>query len=303
MIVNLIVARSRNNVIGKAGKIPWKIRGEQIQFRELTTGNAIVMGRRTYEDIGHPLPGRLNIVVSNTRDFGTMLDFKELTTLLTMKSLQEAVDDVEGMDGVDLYVSGGRSLYEEAIPLVDRMYITEVDTEVEDEGDCVYFPPFNEDEFEKLTGETVEGEIPYTRTVYIRKTSKDRFCMTGAQGLDWAESCLSKNDVAKIHASLPGNIGNVTISEKKHPRDGKPDYFTVHFQIRRDGGYCGFSGMKTFDGVYTSLDEVKADIHHILRKMFREKRDDAEIRMRSADRALRMIQTPGNTADKKRRLV
>lgn len=124
--------------------------------------------------------------------------------------------------------------------------------------------------------------------------------MTGAQGLDWAESCLSKNDVAKIHASLPGNIGNVTISEKKHPRDGKPDYFTVHFQIRRDGGYYGFSGMKTFDGVYTSLDEVKADIHHILRKMFREKRDDAEIRMRSADRALRMIRTPGNAADEKK---
>ena len=58
--------------------------------------------------------------------------------------------------------------------------------------------------------------------------------------------------------------------------------------------------MKTFDGVYTSLDEVKADIHHILRKMFREKRDDAEIRMRSADRALCMIRTPGNAADEKK---
>lgn len=299
MIVNLIVARSRNNVIGKAGKIPWKIKGEQIQFKELTTGNAVAMGRKTYEDIGHPLPGRLNIVVSNTKDFGSRLDFKELTTLLTVKSLQEAVNDVEGMDGVDLYVSGGRRLYEEAIPFVDRMYITEVDTEVEDEGDCVYFPPFNEDEFEKLTGETVDEEIPYTRTVYIRKTSKNKFCMTGAQGLDWAKSCLSKSDVAKIHASLPGNIGNVTVSEKKHPRDGKPDYFTVHFQIRRNGGYCGFSGMKTFEGVYVSLDEVKADIHHILRKMFREKRDDAEIRMRSADRALRMIRTLGNAVAEK----
>ena len=68
-MVGLIVARSKNNVIGKNGQIPWRIKGEQKQFKELTTGNAIVMGRKSYEEIGHPLPNRLNIIVSRTKKF------------------------------------------------------------------------------------------------------------------------------------------------------------------------------------------------------------------------------------------
>ena len=63
-MIGLIVARSKNNVIGKNGNIPWKIKGEQKQFRELTTGNVVIMGRKSYEEIGHPLPNRMNIVVS-----------------------------------------------------------------------------------------------------------------------------------------------------------------------------------------------------------------------------------------------
>lgn len=180
MITNLIVARSRNNVIGKAGSIPWKIRGEQIQFKELTTGNAVVMGRNTYEDIGHPLKDRLNIVISNTKDYMYWGE-NGLNQMVTVHSLQEAIDLVDGMEGVDLYVSGGRRLYEEAIPLVDRMYITEVDMEVEDDGTCIYFPEFDEDEFEKITGETVKADIPYTRTVYVRKSSQNKFSQTDTE--------------------------------------------------------------------------------------------------------------------------
>ena len=60
----IIAARSRNNVIGRNGMIPWRIKGEQKQFRELTTGNVVIMGRRSYEEIGHPLPDRMNIIVS-----------------------------------------------------------------------------------------------------------------------------------------------------------------------------------------------------------------------------------------------
>ena len=58
-MIGLIVARSKNNVIGKNGNIPWKIKGEQKQFRELTTGNVVIMGRKSYEEIGHPLPNRM----------------------------------------------------------------------------------------------------------------------------------------------------------------------------------------------------------------------------------------------------
>ena len=66
-MIGLIVARSKNNVIGKDGRIPWKIEGEQKQFKELTTGNIVVMGRKSYEEIGHPLPNRKTIVVSKSK--------------------------------------------------------------------------------------------------------------------------------------------------------------------------------------------------------------------------------------------
>ena len=66
-MIGLIVARSKNNVIGKGGMIPWRIKGEQKQFKELTTGNTVIMGRKSFEEIGHALPNRMNIIVSRTK--------------------------------------------------------------------------------------------------------------------------------------------------------------------------------------------------------------------------------------------
>ena len=157
-MVGLIVARSENNVIGKNGQIPWRIKGEQKQFKELTTGNIVVMGRRSYEEIGHPLPNRKTIVVSKTKKF-------EDENLTTAGSVKEAI---EMAGDRDVYIAGGYGLYREAIPFVDKMYITEVHTVVED-GD-VFFPESDESEFDVTEGETLGDEIKYTRTVYVRKT-------------------------------------------------------------------------------------------------------------------------------------
>ena len=156
-MVGLIVARSKNNVIGKNGMIPWRIKGEQKQFKELTTGNVVVMGRKSYEEIGHPLPNRKTIVVSRTRKY-------EGENLATAASVEEAI----AMAGDEkVYISGGYGLYKEALPLVDVMYITEVDTVVED-GD-VFFPEFNAEDFEVEIGETGGDEIKFTRMIYTRK--------------------------------------------------------------------------------------------------------------------------------------
>lgn len=168
-MLGLIVARSRNNVIGNALGIPWKIKGEQLQFKELTTYNVIIMGRKTFEDMGRPhgLPNRLNIVVSNTRTFKsdnvvTARSLKEALEIATSKKTKEKWADP------DVYIVGGYSLYREAIPMVDRMYITEIDMDVPVGETTVYFPEFNKDDFERMDGDPQGEDVKYTRTIYIR---------------------------------------------------------------------------------------------------------------------------------------
>lgn len=156
-MIGLIVARSKNNVIGKQGMIPWRIKGEQKQFKELTTGNIVIMGRKSYEEIGHPLPNRETIVISGSKSFTG-------DGVSTARSLEEALDIIGDRDA---YVAGGYRLFAEAIPFVDKMYITEIDTVVED-GD-VFFPEFDASLFDLETGETGGDEIKFTRTVYYRK--------------------------------------------------------------------------------------------------------------------------------------
>ena len=141
-MIGLIVARSKNNVIGRNGEIPWKIKGEQKFFKELTTGNIVVMGRKSYEEIGHPLPNRQNIIVSKTMKY-------EGENLITVSSLAEALALA---DNSNIYIAGGYGLYKEAIPFVDVMYITEVDMNIED-GD-VFFPEFDVNDFDLIIGET-----------------------------------------------------------------------------------------------------------------------------------------------------
>ena len=88
-MIGLIVARSKNNVIGKNGKIPWKIKGEQKQFKELTTGNVVIMGRNSYDEIGRPLPNRETIVISNTKKYIG-------ENLHTASSVKEAIEFAKG---------------------------------------------------------------------------------------------------------------------------------------------------------------------------------------------------------------
>ncbi len=154
-MIYIIAAVSRNGVIGKNGRIPWKIPGEQRRFRQLTTGNRVVMGRRTYEEIGRPLPGRLNIIVSKTKNFTG-------ENLVTVPDLQRAI----GRAGErDVYISGGSGLYKEALPLAYKLYLTEIDIDVE--GDT-FFPDFDKSLYTKQVEKVVDGDICYRYVTYTR---------------------------------------------------------------------------------------------------------------------------------------
>ena len=160
-MIGLIVARSINNVIGKNGCIPWNIEGEKQQFKELTTGNVVVMGRKTYEEIGHPLPGRKTIVVSRSKNFTG-------DNLKTAASVKEALALAETeYRNCDVFIAGGFEVYKEAIPYVDVMYITEIQINIEN-GD-VFFPEFDKSEFDFSAGETAGNNIKYIRTIYKRR--------------------------------------------------------------------------------------------------------------------------------------
>lgn len=155
-MISLIVAYAKNHVIGNKGCIPWKIPGEQKRFKELTTGNVVVLGRISYEEIGHPLPNRTTIVVSTSKNY-------DGENCMTASSLEEAIRIAGDRD---IFISGGFRLYQEAVSLVDQMLITEIDAVIE--GDT-YFPDFDEADFIKEVVQKVDGDIPYTYLTYSRR--------------------------------------------------------------------------------------------------------------------------------------
>lgn len=164
-MIGLIVAYAKGRVIGKDGIIPWKIAGEQTRFRELTTGNIIIMGRRSYEEIGFPLPNRITIVISSSNDFKNLNTGKE--NLYVVSSIEEGLELANKINPEkNVYISGGAKVYEKSLPYVEIMYITEIDLDIE--GDR-FFPEINEDEWNISLEDKIDGDIPYTYLTYKRK--------------------------------------------------------------------------------------------------------------------------------------
>ena len=156
-MISIIVAVAKGGAIGKEGKMPWKIPGEQRQFKDLTTGHVVIMGRTSYEEIGHPLPERTNIVVSKTKVFSG-------ENLYTVKSLKEAIERA-GQE--EIFIAGGAELFQEALPLANKIYMTYVDMEVPDADR--FFPVFHEEEYKREEIEKVGGETSYLRVLYTKK--------------------------------------------------------------------------------------------------------------------------------------
>ncbi|MGP1411833.1 MAG: dihydrofolate reductase [Peptoanaerobacter stomatis] len=155
-MIGLIVAYSKNHVIGINGHMPWNIPEELERFKELTTGNVIIMGRLTHKDIGRILPNRTNIIISNTEKF-------EGENCYTVSSLEDALKIAGNRD---TYIIGGEQLFKDAIEFVDKMYITLIEQEFE--GDR-YFPDFDETKFNMIVEKKNSGDICYKYLTYIRK--------------------------------------------------------------------------------------------------------------------------------------
>jgi dihydrofolate reductase len=129
MTVSLIVAVSEDGIIGRNGQLPWRLSHDLRRFKRLTMGHHLVMGRRTYASIGRPLPGRTSIVISRNPQF-------QAPSCLVAADLSEAFEMAHG--DPEVFVIGGRQIYELALPCADRLYWTQVHAQVE--GDTC-FPP------------------------------------------------------------------------------------------------------------------------------------------------------------------
>lgn len=166
--VALVVAVAKNGVIGKDNKLPWRLPGDLKHFRELTWGKPIVMGRKTFQSLGRPLPGRDNIVVSRSRRW----DAGGVTVVPTVESALEVGARLAEAKGVDeVMIIGGAQIYALALPLADRVYLTEVDAAPE--GDT-FFPaldPATWRETDRVAHPAV-GEFPaHAFVVYDRLKS------------------------------------------------------------------------------------------------------------------------------------
>ena len=161
MKLSLIAAVSRNNVIGKDNKMPWHFPADLQFFKTTTLGKPIIMGRKTWESLGRILPGRRHIVVTRNKDYtaeGVEIIHSTDAALKQASNVDEAV------------IIGGAHLYEEMLPLTDRLYLTEIDAEFE--GDT-FFPEWNKEEWEVVSSEThpadEKNSFPYRFVVYDRR--------------------------------------------------------------------------------------------------------------------------------------
>ncbi|HEX3600910.1 MAG TPA: dihydrofolate reductase [Lacipirellulaceae bacterium] len=145
MRISIIVAAAENGVIGREGDLPWRLSADLQRFKRLTMGHTIIMGRRTWESIGRPLPGRRTIVVSRQPNYRT-----GVADVTTAASLVDALQLAAASGDEEAFVIGGAELYREGLQRADRLHVTRVRANVE--GDT-YFPDVEWNQWQFISGE------------------------------------------------------------------------------------------------------------------------------------------------------
>ncbi|KNY09837.1 dihydrofolate reductase [Achromobacter piechaudii] len=147
--LTLIVAYSTNRAIGRDNALPWKLPGDLAHFKRSTLGHPIIMGRKTWDSLGRPLPGRANIVISRNPDFTAA----GATVVPTLQAAIDACGDV-----AEAFVIGGAQIYAQALPLAQRVLATEVHADVE--GDA-FFPLLPSFQWKEVSREPQPAENGY----------------------------------------------------------------------------------------------------------------------------------------------
>ncbi len=153
--ISIIVAMAKNRTIGINNTLPWRCPEDLKHFKSLTMGHHMIMGRKTFDSIGKPLPGRTTVVVTRNREL-------KIEGCSMANSLQQALDACAGDS--EIFVVGGAELYTQALPLADTLYLTEIQQEVT--GDA-HFPAFDKTEWQEIAREQRSQDIPQPLTYHF----------------------------------------------------------------------------------------------------------------------------------------
>ena len=170
--ISIIAAASSNNIIGVEGRLPWNMVGDLERFKRITMGRPVIMGRKTYASIGHPLEGRTNIVV--TRNKGL-----KIGGCLVVHSLEDAISEAKGEE---TFIIGGGEIYKEALPRASKIYLTRIPIQIT--GDT-YFPEIRKEEW-KLVKEEKLGEARLRKRMDIHSI---RITCYKARFEEWVRIC------------------------------------------------------------------------------------------------------------------
>jgi len=164
MIISLIVAMDEHRGIGVNNRVPWHLPDDLKQFKTLTMGHHIIMGRKTYESIGNPLPGRTMVVITNQQDY-------QPGGCLVVHSVADAIDLVESRGETEAFIIGGGEIFKQSLDFADRIYLSTVHTVVHAE---VYFPQLDEFQWTEMASSyhpvDQNHQYPFTFTTLMRKT-------------------------------------------------------------------------------------------------------------------------------------
>ncbi len=172
MKLSVICAMAENGVIGRNNNLPWHLSEDLKYFKRVTMGYPIIMGRKTYESIGRPLPGRTNIVVTRNSQYTVPEGVRVVQSLEEAIKLAESISYIDGSDGA--FVIGGAGLYAAALPMAQRFHLTRVHAEVE--GDTL-LEGFDESEWQEVAREDFsrDDSNPYDYSICLlqRKSPAD----------------------------------------------------------------------------------------------------------------------------------